>query len=61
MRSSCRKEANRFAIKRPRFVEDKALKFSDEEAEQGAIWGGSDRILMSEQKDWQDFIRRRGR
>ena len=61
MRSSCRKEANRFAIKRLRFVEDKAMKFSDEEVEQGVIWGGSDRILKSEQKNWQDFIRRRGR
>ena len=28
------------------------MKFSDEEAEQGTIWGGSDRILKSEQKNW---------
>ena len=61
MRSSFRKEANRLARKRRRFVEDKAKKFSDEEAEQGAVMGGSDRILKSKQKNWQDFIWRRGR
>ena len=50
MRSSFRKEANRLARKRRRFVEDKAKQFS-EEAEQGTIWGGSDRILKTEQKN----------
>ena len=40
MRSSCRKEANRFAIKTLKFGKDKAKKFAEEETEQGASGGG---------------------
>ena len=36
-------------------MENKVNQISDEEAEQVAFWGGSDRIRKTEQKNWQDL------